>query len=164
MNDSLPSLGVRKTAIRWSSLVAVLALMISACGGNAEDTPTTKTATLGVETTATPGVETTTSQGESSTTSGAAGEQTTTSEPTNPLPTSVFAVTLDTATATWLAPGDVPTWSPDGSQIAFTTQAEDGGNAVFVIDSAGGTGLFLAPGAQPTWSPDGSQIAFTTVE
>ncbi len=156
MNDSLPSLGVRKTAIRWSSLVAVLALMISACGGNAEDTPTTETAT--------PGVETTTSRGGSSTTSGAAGGQTTTSEPTNGLPTSVFALTLDTATATWLAPGDVPTWSPDGSQIAFTTQAVDGGNAVYVIDSAGGTGLFLAPGAEPTWSPDGSQVAFTTVE
>ena len=153
MSDSRPNSGVRKTAVRWSSLVALLVLMISACGGPAENTASTDTAD--------PLVKTTTTRGGSSTNSVPSGEQTSTSEATSGLATSVFALTLDTATGAWLAAGGAPTWSPDGSQIAFTAQAENGENAVYLISSTGGTGLFLASGTEPTWSPDGSQIAFT---
>jgi Tol biopolymer transport system component len=56
---------------------------------------------------------------------------------------------------------DFPSWSPDGTRIAF---ASDGGIAVIASDGTnrvqltdGGTGVDLGP----TWSPDGTQIAFT---
>jgi Tol biopolymer transport system component len=58
---------------------------------------------------------------------------------------------------------DTPAWSPDGSQIAFSSVRE-GQSEIFIID-AGGTNLRrLTHNAfddlHPTWSPDGSMIAF----
>jgi Tol biopolymer transport system component len=56
---------------------------------------------------------------------------------------------------------DFPSWSPDGTQIAFASEggialiASDGSNRVQLTD--GGDGIDLGP----TWSPDGTQIAFT---
>jgi Tol biopolymer transport system component len=54
-----------------------------------------------------------------------------------------------------------PTWSPDASRIAYTTQT------TLVVMNANGTGrVTLIPYAdccqvwQPAWSPDGSRIAF----
>jgi dipeptidyl aminopeptidase/acylaminoacyl peptidase len=58
-----------------------------------------------------------------------------------------------------------PRWSPDGSQIAFTS-ARGGKSQIFILPTAGIGGearalTSMENGAQnPDWSPDGSQIAF----
>ena len=56
-----------------------------------------------------------------------------------------------------------PAWSPDGSQIAFTTR-RDGNNEIYLMDAYGHAlkRLTFAPGDDfaPSWSPDGKQIAF----
>ncbi len=57
-----------------------------------------------------------------------------------------------------------PTWSPDGSKIAFVS-TRDNHSFIGLYDVAKRTVNFLAPSvdfdASPTWSPDGKQIAFT---
>jgi TolB protein len=65
----------------------------------------------------------------------------------------------------WLDELGQPTWSPDGSKIAFTCghngQSEicvangDGSNAKVLVESPTG------PDRYPAWSPDGTEIAFT---
>lgn len=60
-----------------------------------------------------------------------------------------------------------PAWSPDGTQIAYTSNADDDSQDVWVMDADGSnqarltvnTGVF---DAFPEWSPDGTQIAFTS--
>jgi TolB protein len=52
-----------------------------------------------------------------------------------------------------------PSWSPDGTQIAF--RSERSGEPEIWIMNADGTGQRrLAAGLSPAWSPDGSLIAF----
>lgn len=57
-----------------------------------------------------------------------------------------------------------PSWSPDGSQIAFISNVHDGDN-VYVIDAQGGTPKALTHSGNAkwgtSWTPDGKQIAFT---
>jgi dipeptidyl aminopeptidase/acylaminoacyl peptidase len=63
------------------------------------------------------------------------------------------------------APGvdDEPAWSPDGTQIAFTSN-RDGPRSVYVMneDGSGVTRLTPEPvhNYRPAWSPDGTRIAF----
>jgi Tol biopolymer transport system component len=56
-----------------------------------------------------------------------------------------------------------PTWSPDGSQIAFYSE-RDGYTEIFVIDVNGTHERQLTENSvndkDPAWSPDGTQIAF----
>jgi dipeptidyl aminopeptidase/acylaminoacyl peptidase len=57
-----------------------------------------------------------------------------------------------------------PRWSPDGSQLAFTSNREGKAMQLFVMPLAGGeprrlTGL-KEDVTQPEWSPDGATIAF----
>ena len=58
-----------------------------------------------------------------------------------------------------------PSWSPDGSQIAFNSR-RSGNFDIWVIPATGGTATQITtdPGmdASPTWSPDGAQLAFTS--
>ena len=55
-----------------------------------------------------------------------------------------------------------PAWSPDGTRIAYETQAA-GGSGIWVINADGsGQSLLAAGGSDPTWSPDGTRIAFAT--
>jgi Tol biopolymer transport system component len=58
-----------------------------------------------------------------------------------------------------------PSWSPDGDQIAFSTEDGEEGD-IFVVNSDGSelTRLTDLPGIEidPTWSPDGERIAFST--
>ncbi|MDX1995560.1 MAG: protein kinase [bacterium] len=67
------------------------------------------------------------------------------------------ALTDNVATDQW------PAWSPDGSQIAFTSQ-RDGNFEIYVMDADGENVRRITenPAADlwVSWSPDGSQIAF----
>lgn len=58
----------------------------------------------------------------------------------------------------------LPAWSPDGSEIAFTSNRDGGDFEIYVMNADGSnpTRLTSSPGedAHPMWSPDGSQIAF----
>jgi Tol biopolymer transport system component len=55
--------------------------------------------------------------------------------------------------------GEAPSWSPDGSRIAFGADSADGGR-VWVV-RADGSGLTpVGYGIEPAWSPRSNQIAF----
>jgi Tol biopolymer transport system component len=58
-------------------------------------------------------------------------------------------------------------WSPDGSQIVFTDNSQNGVDAIYVVPSQGGTPTRLIPeesGPQfdLTWSPDGKKVVYST--
>ena len=56
-----------------------------------------------------------------------------------------------------LTRGDAPTWSPDGSRLAFS---HNGG--IWTIDADGSDSRMIVPdGVSPAWSRDGDRIAFT---
>lgn len=59
---------------------------------------------------------------------------------------------------------DSPSWSPDGSQLVFTS-AEDGYNELHIINVATGERNQLTRftfGYTPSWSPDGRRIMFVS--
>lgn len=59
-----------------------------------------------------------------------------------------------------------PTWSPDGSMIAYSRTSAEGNGAIWIVDADGADPRRVTdpPGSkddwQPTWSPDGSAIVF----
>lgn len=61
-----------------------------------------------------------------------------------------------------------PTWSPDGTRIAFTratfTSSVQPHVAIYMIDpNSGGERLLIEDATEPAWSPDGSRIVFTSI-
>ncbi len=56
-----------------------------------------------------------------------------------------------------------PTWSPDGSRVAFVSRRDDHA-FIGVYDARSPAITYLAPGvdrdSSPTWSPDGTRIAY----
>lgn len=58
-----------------------------------------------------------------------------------------------------------PSWSPDGSTIAFATQ-RGGTGQIYVMNADGSGQTKLTNNSswndQPTWSPDGAMIAYTS--
>jgi len=52
-----------------------------------------------------------------------------------------------------------PTWSPDGSRIAFSFFSGPPAG-IYIVNSDGSGQRKFADGFSPTWSPDGSRIAF----
>ncbi len=57
-----------------------------------------------------------------------------------------------------------PTWSPDGSRLAFSMSSDDGDYDIYVCDADGGNlkAVSTAPTDEhaPAWSPDGEYLAF----
>ena len=74
--------------------------------------------------------------------------------------TGLTRLTVTTATETF------PSWSPDGSRLAFTSD-RDGPLEIFVMTADGQSLLRLSPisspNFSPTWSPDGTRIAFVSM-
>lgn len=74
----------------------------------------------------------------------------------------IFLVAADGSTLTPLpiaAPGEHPTFSPDGGKIAFSKGAEQ----VWTTNADGSNAIAPVPGAlghDPAWSPDGTFVAY----
>ena len=75
---------------------------------------------------------------------------------------------LGGAVRPFLGEGDVtPSWSPDGSRLAYFNNKEHGGDPVFVAERMGADARLLLPPEKgvlhnhnPVWSPDGKWIYF----
>jgi len=62
-----------------------------------------------------------------------------------------------------------PTWSPDGTKIAYTSDADDVFQDIWVMDANGSNQTRLTVNTEvfdafPEWSPDGARIAYTSTE
>ncbi len=63
---------------------------------------------------------------------------------------------------------DLPRWSPDGTEIAFSGSEDGQRSKVYVIPATGGRPVEMLPGRQwqrdPCWSADGESLLFTGSE
>jgi Tol biopolymer transport system component len=61
-------------------------------------------------------------------------------------------------------PDSAPSWSPDGTRLAFTRPGKGGGDDVFVMNANGKAQRNLTRSspddANPDWAPDGSKVAY----
>jgi dipeptidyl aminopeptidase/acylaminoacyl peptidase len=79
-------------------------------------------------------------------------------------PQGIYVMNADGSEQTRLGEGYDPNWSPDGSKIAFTKEAENDPGEIFVMNADGSEQTRLTNTAfnnDPTWSPDGSKIVFS---
>lgn len=62
---------------------------------------------------------------------------------------------------------ELPRWSPDGTQIAFTARRPGKPWRIFVVSRQGGPPREVSSGTDnqgaPTWSPDGKRLAYANV-
>jgi WD40 repeat protein len=86
------------------------------------------------------------------------------SAPTSPPPTPSATVASPNLTKN-LGADSGPSWSPDGTQIAFVSD-RDGNSEIYLMQSDGTDVRRLtndsAIDEEPTWSPDGTRIAFVS--
>jgi Tol biopolymer transport system component len=63
---------------------------------------------------------------------------------------------------------ELPRWSPDGRQIAFTAKLPDRPWRIFIVSQAGGVPYEASSGSDdqgaPTWSPDGRSLIYANIE
>jgi dipeptidyl aminopeptidase/acylaminoacyl peptidase len=85
----------------------------------------------------------------------------------------VFTVNISTSKVNRLTSGSCnsnqPDWSPDGTELVFSTACFDGDSNIAVTSSSGGVtssvALYkVADAGWPSWSPDGTEIVFSANE
>jgi Tol biopolymer transport system component len=86
----------------------------------------------------------------------------------NGSPPDIFVIRDDGSGLTQLTHGGgwSPTWSADGTQLAYRNGVSDGGH-IFIVDADGSHARQLTKGLEegnPAWSPDGTRIAFDSTQ
>ena len=86
----------------------------------------------------------------------------------SPCGVDLFVANADGTDVTAIAEGagleDEPAWSPDGTQIAYRSNGEQG-HSLYIAEADGSGARTLIEChycSSPSWSPDGSRIAFVT--
>lgn len=82
----------------------------------------------------------------------------------------IFIMNIDGSSVIRLSNGfgdDLPSWSPDGSKIAFSSQREGESTTQIYVMNADGSNIKRLTNTiyynwHPSWSPDGKKIAFAT--